>query len=194
MSTPVSAALSVPMTAPVSAQVEATSAQLRAAVPGDALCLSVLAMQVFLHTYATRGVTPALAREAKTNYCESLFAAALQDTSTHLWVAEQAGHLLGFVQLQLGAKHALVEGQQPAQLIRLYVQEHFVGQGLGARLLAQAEQLARQAGARVLWLTAWEYNWRARQFYQHKNYHDCGQTHYVFEDEAHPNRVYAKEL
>lgn len=40
----------------------------RAAQPGDALCLSVLAMHVFLDTCATQGVRPALAREARACY------------------------------------------------------------------------------------------------------------------------------
>ena len=39
-------------------------ALLRAARPDDALCLSVLAMQVFLHTYATDGIRPQIARNA----------------------------------------------------------------------------------------------------------------------------------
>ena len=42
--------------------------RLRPARPDDALCLSVLTMQVFLDTYATEGIRPSLAREVLTSY------------------------------------------------------------------------------------------------------------------------------
>jgi len=37
----------------------------RTAVQQDALCLSVLATQVFLDTYAIQGIRPAIAREVR---------------------------------------------------------------------------------------------------------------------------------
>jgi diamine N-acetyltransferase len=46
---------------------------LRAATPEDALCLSVLAMQVVLDTYATQGIRPALAREVLAGYSQAVF-------------------------------------------------------------------------------------------------------------------------
>ena len=68
-------------TAPSAALVDLT---LRQAVPADALCLSVLAMQVFLDTYATEGIRTALAREVLREYSQEKFLAAMADTKSQL--------------------------------------------------------------------------------------------------------------
>ena len=171
-----------------------TDTVLRAAVPEDALCLSVLAMHVFLDTYATQGIRPAIAREVLTGYSQALFQANIGDESTCLWVAERAGHLVGFAQVTHGAIHELAPAGRPAELLRLYVQEPFTGQHIGSRLLARAEHLAAQAGATVMWLTPWVHNHRARHFYLHCGYEDFGLTYFKSEGESHENRVYAKTL
>lgn len=167
---------------------------LRPAQAGDALCLSVLAMQVFLDTYATQGIRPAIAREVLSSYGEAVFDAAIASPSARLCVAERAGHLLGFAHVTLGMAHEQVPGGPQAELLRLYVQEPFTGRQLGSRLLAEAERLAAAAGARVLWLTPWVHNHRALAFYARRGYADHGLTVFQFEGESHDNRVLARSL
>ena len=167
---------------------------LRDAVAEDALCLSVLAMQVFLDTYATQGIRPAIAREVLSGYSQAVFAQALVDPHARLICAERAGHLVGFAHVTVGAVHALAPAGAQAELLRLYVQEPFTGQGVGTLLLAQAECVARDAGTTVLWLTPWVHNHRALQFYDSRGYQDHGLTHFTFEGESHENRVFAKSL
>ena len=167
---------------------------LRPAVPGDALCLSVLAMQVFLDTYCPEGIRPTVAREVLCNYSVAAFEAALADPATRVSVAERAGHLVGFAQVTLGAAHELAPLGAPAELLRLYVQEPFTGRHLGTALLAAAEQVAAAAGATVLWLTPWVHNHRAIAFYRRRGYADHGLTWFEFEGERHENRVFARRL
>ncbi len=168
--------------------------ELRKAVPADALCLSVLAMQVYLDTYAREGIRPAIARDVLSSYTEQVFSEAIADSQTRFCVAGVGDHLVGFAQVTLGARHQLAPGDSHAELLRLYVQEPLTGQGLGTRLLAEAEQLARKAEASVLWLTPWVHNHRALAFYSKRGYQDFGLTHFVIEAEAHENRVYAKNI
>lgn len=167
---------------------------LRPAQAGDALCLSVLAMQVFLDTYATQGIRPAIAREVLSSYARVVFDEAIASPWARLCVAERAGHLVGFAQVTLGAAHEQVPGGPQAELLRLYVQEPFTGRHLGTRLLAEAERLAAAAGARVLWLTPWVHNHRALAFYARRGYADHGLTPFRFEGESHDNRVMARSL
>ena len=170
----------------------ALAISLRAAAPEDALCLSVLAMQVFLDTYATQGIRPAIAREVLAACSESVFLDAAMQPQTRLVVAEVQGHLVGFAQVSLGASHALAPAGAPAELFKLYVQEPFTAARVGTRLLARAEQLAQEAGAAVMWLTPWVHNYRALGFYGRRGYEDLGLTYFAFEGESHENRVYAK--
>jgi diamine N-acetyltransferase len=167
---------------------------LRDAVADDALCLSVLAMQVFLDTYATQGIRPAIAREVLSGYSQAAFSQLLDDPQTRLICAERVGHLVGFAQVTFCATHALAPCGAQAQLSRLYVQEPFTAQGVGTLLLSQAERAARAAGATVLWLKAWVHNHRAVQYYGRRGYQDHGPTLFTFEGESHENRVFARSL
>lgn len=177
------------MTAPADVPVH-----LRPAVPADALCLGVLAAQVFLDTYAVAGVRPALAREVLACCSPAAYEALLADGSVAILVAERDAHLVGFAQLAREAVHPLAPGLRGAELRRLYVQERFTGGGLGRRLLAAAEATAAASGAQALWLTAWVGNARALAFYPRCGYRDAGATTYEFEGESHENRFFVKPL
>lgn len=161
---------------------------------GDELCLSVLAIQVFLDTYATHGIRPAIAREALSTYTEAGFLAAISDPATRIVLAELTGHLVGFAQITVGAAHELAPIGRQSELLRLYVQEPFTGHRIGTRLLQASEQLVSGDGASVLWLTPWVHNARALNFYARRGYQDYGLTYFTFEGETHENRLYAKHL
>lgn len=171
-----------------------SQATLRPATADDALCLGVLAMQVFLDTYATDGIRPAIAREAMSAYAPEVYQRLLQAADTVILVAERHGHLLGFAQLTLGTAHHLLPAGTPAELDRLYVQEPFTGQGLGRVLLHAAEQAAARRGASLLWLSPWVHNHRALHFYAREGYADVGTTWFEFEGERHENRVLTRPL
>lgn len=67
----------------------------RPACASDTLSLSVLAMQVYLDTYAVHGIRDAIARDVLRSFPEQAFAAAIADAQTRLWVAERDAHLIG---------------------------------------------------------------------------------------------------
>jgi diamine N-acetyltransferase len=169
-----------------------TEVRLRDATAQDALCLSVLAMQVFLDTYATDGIRPELAREVLQGYSQSTFSEVIADRGTRIVVAELNNHLIGFAQITLSANHDLAPKGKQAQLQRLYVQEPFTSANIGTKLLAHTEQLTANGGATVLWLSAWVHNLRAIAFYLKRGYTDCGVTYFTFEAESHENKVFAK--
>jgi GNAT superfamily N-acetyltransferase len=166
----------------------------RPATPDDALCLGVLSTQVFLDTYAPHGIRPAIAREVLAKHSVASYEALLADAGVTTLVAELAGHLVGFAQVGDGAGHALLGTAAASELRRLYVQEPFAGRGVGRDLLRHAEKAAAARGADMLWLSAWEGNARALQFYPRCGYEDIGGTVYTIEGEDYPNRLYAKRV
>ena len=166
----------------------------RSGTPADALCVGVLATQVFLDTYATEGIRSDLAREALAVYSPAVFSERLAHPSTFFILAEHCGHLLGFAELMLGTQCPNASISGGAELVRLYIQRPFKRKGLGSSLLAQAERLAAERSAVALWLTVWTGNVSALHFYTAQGYKDVGATSYVFEDNAYENRILTKTL
>ena len=167
---------------------------IRTAVSADALCLGVLASQVFLDTYATEGIRPAIAAELQRSFSTSAMHALIEQPDIALRVAERRGHLIGFAQVTVGTQHATVASANPAELDRLDVQEPFTGQGLGRALLHDAEAQAVARGATILWLTPWVGNARALAFYAALGCADVGRTWFEMGDTRHENRVLTKSL
>ncbi len=166
----------------------------RAARPDDARCLGVLSTQVFLDTYATQGIRPAVAREALALHSVAVYEALLADAGVTILVAECAGHLVGFSQVANGVANPQLPFAAASELQRLYVQEPFSGRGIGRDLLRHAEKSAAALGADMLWLQAWEGNVRALQFYPRCGYEELGATVYTIEGEDFPNRLFGKRV
>lgn len=167
---------------------------IRPADARDAPCLSALATQVFLDTYATSGITLALAREAEAQFSVRAFSDRLLLPGSRTLLAERRDHLIGFAEIAFDQAHALVPAGPAAELARLYVQSPFLRRGVGGLLLRHAEASARARGASTLWLTAWIGNQRALAFYASQGYQALGSTEYRFGGEAFENRLFARSL
>lgn len=73
--------------------------------------------------------------------------------------------------LWFGSNRNLVTGEEEAWVYNVSVAEGFQGQGIGRRLMEHAEQLAREAGFRVLGLMVSSHNLRARGLYEKLDFH-----------------------
>ncbi|MCV4601022.1 GNAT family N-acetyltransferase, partial [Escherichia coli] len=62
----------------------------------------------------------------------------------------------------------------PIELSRLYSHQKFLGKGVGQRLLEECFRFAGSEGFDVIWLGVWEYNPRARRFYEKNGFRYVG--------------------
>jgi ribosomal protein S18 acetylase RimI-like enzyme len=165
----------------------------RQASAEDALCLSVLASQVFLDTYATNGVNLDLAKEVTLVLSKESFLDRLEQKTIELFVTAHDGYLVGFLDLDFASPcpDATVDG---VEILRLYVQQPFQRRKVGFTLMTLAEERIRSAGYKAIWLTAWVGNLRARDFYRTLGFEDVGATQYLIEGQHYENRILVKKL
>jgi GNAT superfamily N-acetyltransferase len=76
--------------------------------------------------------------------------AGVEHGSTLLWTAEDAGGVVGTIQVKLTM--AYTNGRHRAEIAKLLVHRRARGLGIGKLLLATAEQAAAQAGVTILML------------------------------------------
>jgi ribosomal protein S18 acetylase RimI-like enzyme len=154
----------------------------------DAENLSALAIQVWLHTYATDGISPVISRYVLSEFTPLKFEALLSEPSSAVLVAETGENLVGYARVTSGTA-CPVPTRSAVELATLYVQEHFIGQGVGRALLGQAEQWARQRAGTSIWLTVNSRNLRALAFYEKHGYTRLGITHFTLGHAQHENLV-----
>lgn len=163
-------------------------AHIRAGLPGDAQRLAVLAAQVWLHTYATDGISDDIAQYVLSELSTERFASALSAPQTCILVAESGTSLVGFAAFRFGAA-CPTGASSVAELQTLYVQAPFLGRGIGRSLLQAAEARAREQADCALWLTVNAKNARAMSFYARQGYRKVGMTYFALGTARHENHV-----
>jgi ribosomal protein S18 acetylase RimI-like enzyme len=160
----------------------------RIAELADAACLAALGSQVWLHTYAKSGISPAIARYIHEQLSPAALRLQLERSDAFTLVAQVDGHLVGYATGELGKP--CVDSPAITHLDRLYVQEYFIGIGIGHALLTEVRaEAARRTGSSALWLTVNSQNALARAFYARQGFTDIGATSFDLYGEQHENRV-----
>lgn len=168
-----------------------TTPHIRHATVDDATALASFAAQAFAHTYLGLDDPQEIADYCAEHFQPEVMAGVIRDpacTTLLAWVGVQ---LAGYAILRDKPPPACVAGPQPLQLWRLYLGQHFIGQGLGARLMQAVHAEARARGAQTLWLGVYDRNVRAVQFYERAGFAQVGTDQFLFGGQYYADPIYA---
>ena len=100
----------------------------------------------------------------------------LQDDTDNFFFFEEDGVVKGY--MRINAKHACplesFQNRNCIELVRLYVLKDYHGAGVANELMNFAIDLARNNGFDIMYLSVWEYNFRARGFYEKHGFLNSG--------------------
>lgn len=113
----------------------------------------------------------------------------VRSANTATWIAEQDGEMAGFAIVEW----SLDDGQISAYIQTIEVAPPARRRGVGGKLLGQAEQSARMAGASVLWLHVEEQNPEAIRIYEAHGYRREGREENYY-PQGRAALIYAKRL
>jgi ribosomal protein S18 acetylase RimI-like enzyme len=103
-------------------------------------------------------------------------ATELADQDDNFFFFEEEGVTKGY--MRINAKHTCpLDGllhRKCIELVRLYVLNEFHGTGVANELMNFAIEFARQNGFDIMYLSVWEYNFRARGFYEKHGFLNSG--------------------
>jgi ribosomal protein S18 acetylase RimI-like enzyme len=144
----------------------------------DAGLLAELGARTFSETFADDNTPEDMAAYLSSSFSREQQSAELADPHCSFLIAEADGVAVGYAMLRSGSAVDGVTGDEPIELVRLYVSRESLGSGVGVALMQACIAEARQRGYKTLWLGVWEHNHRAQAFYRKWNFHDVGT--YVF--------------
>ncbi|MEW6731131.1 MAG: GNAT family N-acetyltransferase [Acidobacteriota bacterium] len=141
--------------------------KIRYAAPRDATLLSRLGRETFYDTFADH---PRNSLENVMAYIEEAFSlekieSELADPKAIFLIAESEGEAYGYTKLLIDSYEPAIIASRPIELVRLYASKNFIGKGIGAALMRRCLDEAAYLERDVIWLGVWEYNKRARDFY-----------------------------
>lgn len=119
-----------------------------------------------------------------------VMAGVIADPACVVLLARLGNELAGYAVMRDKPAPDCVSGEAPLQLWRLYLDQRFIGQGLGARLMAAVQAQARQRGARTLWLGVYDRNVRAVAFYERFGFAQAGTSEFLFGGRIYSDPIY----
>jgi diamine N-acetyltransferase len=162
---------------------------IRRADPADAAPLAELAARTFADAFAAGNTAEDLAAYLEQTYGEAQQRREILDEEGITLVVEEGGALIAFAQLRRGEAPECVEGAQPVELARFYVDRPWHGRGVAQQLMDAARAAARNLGGKTFWLGVWERNPRAIAFYEKCGFRDVGSHKFLVGSDLQTDRV-----
>jgi GNAT superfamily N-acetyltransferase len=162
---------------------------IRVADAADAAVLADLARRTFYDTFAHNNDPDDMALYLQSAYSVEIQSRELADPGITTLLVEADGRAVAYAQIRADHVPPCVEGPDPIELWRFYVDREWHGQGIAQRLMARVRQVARERGARALWLGVWEKNDRARAFYAKCGFIDAGDHIFLFGTDPQTDKV-----
>lgn len=156
--------------------------KIRFAALEDAKLVAELGRETFYDAFVNHPLMPKadLTLYLKEAFTVSQITTELRDPRAVFLLAEVAGQAVGYAKLVAGDWEAGIVAKNPVKLKRLYAQQRCIGKGVGAGLLSRCLDEAVKNGHDTIWLTVWEHNKEAQNFYHKWDFKPCGTIDFPF--------------
>jgi len=167
---------------------------IRTAEVSDAHNLAQLQERTFCDTFGADNDPADMALHCQQSYSAALQEQEITDPQLITLVGAKQDELLGFAQIRRGAAPSCLDADQPAEILRLYVDKPWHGKGLAQQLMEQSLEQARLLGASHVWLGVWERNPRAISFYKKYGFVEVGEHVFMVGSDAQRDVIMTRSL
>jgi ribosomal protein S18 acetylase RimI-like enzyme len=152
---------------------------IRIADTSDNVLLAELGARTFFDTFAADNEPGDMAAYLAAAFGPDVQAAELAEPDTTFLVAEANGAVVGYARLRRGAAPSCIPGTDRIEIVRLYADRPWLGQGVGRALMGASLDIAVEERCETVWLDVWERNRRAIEFYERWGFEPVGSQDFV---------------
>lgn len=169
---------------------------IRRCAAGDAAVLASLASRLFTETYGPTHPEPELSRYLSRSFSVEGVREAISDEDASMYlVHDSLGTPLAYAYLRATPEPpAGVDGVNPFEIVRFYVDAVYQGRGVGAALMEACLGDAKERGADVIWLQVWKEAPWAVGFYHRMGFSVVGSAPFYFGDRVDGDHIMARRL
>ncbi|MFO7623801.1 MAG: GNAT family N-acetyltransferase [Anaerolineales bacterium] len=140
--------------------------RIRCAKMNDNELLAEVGRRLFATAFGAQNKPEDLAAYLAKSFSPQIQADELADPASVTLIAESEGAFAGYARLKVGQPVFAIPGQHPVELVRIYSEREYIGQGVGSALMQACLEEAARREFDVIWLGVWEQNPRAIRFYE----------------------------
>ena len=147
----------------------------RIANAADAPALAEFMSRNFLATYGHCSSPANIAATVQKHYGVEAQERQIADAGRVNLLLEVDSAIAGHAQLRFDSQPPAPVAPLPAgEVARFYIDQAFHGRGLAQAMMAKARDIARERGARSLWLSCWQEQPQAIRFYEKEGFRISG--------------------
>jgi len=162
----------------------------------DAATIASLGARLFVQAYGPTHPEPERSRYLARAYAVDVIAEAIGGEGSAVFAVEDSNgepiayaHMISTMEFPPG-----VEGRRAFEIVRFYVDGAQQGRGIGAMLMNHCCDVARRAGADVIWLQTWSQASWAIGFYLRMGFTIRGKKPFYFGERIDEDHVMAMSL
>ncbi len=167
---------------------------IRTATVADAAVVAELARRTFYDTFASTNDPADMALHLESSYGVEQQTREIADRDITTLLVEIDGQPAAYAQVRADHVPDCVADRAAVELWRFYVDRQWHGRGIAQALMTRVKEVAREGGAKTLWLGVWERNDRARAFYVKCGFADVGEHIFLFGNDPQTDRVMVAAL
>jgi ribosomal protein S18 acetylase RimI-like enzyme len=120
--------------------------------------------------------------------------AEMNTPESEFYLGRMGDETVGYLKLNHHNSSHDAKDSKGLEIERIYVEEAYLGKGIGPALFSFVRELAEQENATHLWLGVWEHNARAIRFYEKLAFTPFGTHVFMLGNDAQTDILMRKEL
>lgn len=167
---------------------------IRLTSPDDVPALQCIAIDTLVTTFGPQNAEANIKAYLDRTYGLDTLRQELTEPGSRNYLAFFENELAGFMRLRESTEVEHLLGTNTVELQRLYVIEKFQGQKIGAALMREGMNQAKQAGYAWIWLGVWEGNPKAQEFYARWGFERFSEHVFQMGDDAQKDWLLKRRL
>ena len=168
---------------------------LRIAEINDSNLLSELGRICFLEAFGKDNSEEDLKNYLEESFKEEEIKSELENKNiTYLIAVDENIEAIGYAKLNREEKPEELKDAPSVQLQRIYVRQKIKGKKIGALMMQKCMDIAKNENRRFLWLTVWEENKTAIDFYFKLGFEICGHRYFRIGKKIDDDYMMKKEV
>ncbi len=167
---------------------------IRKATIDDAELLSQLGSITFFEAFGEVNT-----KEDMESYLQSAFSiqqmkSEIEEDGNVFFLLFQGHEAIAYAKLNVNERVNSLEGKKMVQIQRIYARKKALGTGIGAQLMQQCIKESLAMGMEVIWLTVWQQNMRAVEFYKKWGFEIIGEKKFMVGKKLYNDHVMSLNL
>lgn len=168
--------------------------QIRTASLTDAPLLAELGARTFKGAFADQNSMQNMDAYLEDAFSVDQMKKELQDSDAQFLVAEDAGYSIGYLKLRAFRTYDCIPDPKPMELERIYVDQNWIGKGVGAALMKKAIAITKEMGYKTLWLGVWQENESSIRFYNKWGFEAVGVKEFVVGEDVQYDHIMLRAI